>query len=88
MKAYVLARDGHKDLFTFIHRDDDDVEILFRLNIHDIGEPIQVNDWFGDSRDQHYRADRPTQQTDGVYMRGEARWIWDALVKHYNFFRA
>ena len=88
MKTYVLERRGQRDLFTFIHRDDGDVEILFRMNINHIGEPIQVNDWFGDRRDPQYREDRPTQQPDGVYMNGEARWIWDALVKHYGFFRA
>jgi len=78
-------------LMTFTHRDSSSnaVEILFRMNENDVyGEPFKVNDWFGDVKDKCFRGDRPTHQSDGVWMNGEAKWIWDALVKHYGFFRA
>jgi len=38
-------------------------------------------------RDKCFRGDRPTHQSDGIWMNGEAKWIWDALVKHYGFVR-
>ena len=74
---------------TFTHREDDSVEIIFRMNENDVhGEPFKVNDWFGDVRDECFRGDRPIHQYDGIWMSGEARWIWNALVKHYGFFRS
>ena len=89
MKNYILTRRGQRDLMTFRHREDDSVEIIFRANENDVyGEPFKVNDWFGDVRGEQYRGDRPIHQADGIWMNGEARWIWDALVKHYGFFRA
>jgi len=89
MKTYILTRRGQRDLMTFRHREDDTVEIIFRMNENDVhGEPFKVNDWFGDVHDaRSFRGDRPTHQPDGIWMNGEARWIWDALVKHYGFFR-
>jgi hypothetical protein len=89
MKTYILTRRGQRDLVMFHHREDDDVEIFFRLNENDVhGEPFKVNDWFGDVKGKCYRSDRPTPQADGIWMNGEARWIWDALVKHYGFSRS
>ena len=81
MNTYILSRRGQRDLMTFHHREDDTVEILFRMNEDDVySEPFKVNDWFGDVHDEHYRGDRPTHQADGIWMNGEAKWIWDALV--------
>jgi len=89
MNTYILSRRGQRDLMTFHHREDDTVEILFRMNENDVySEPFKVNDWFGDVHDaRSFRGDRPTHQADGIWMNGEAKWIWDALVKHYGFFR-
>jgi len=91
MKTYTLTRPTHRDLMTFTHRDSSSnvVEILFRMNENDVyGEPFKVHDWFGDVKDKCFRGDRPTHQSDGVWMNEEARWIWDALVKHYGFIRS
>ena len=88
MKTYTLTRPTHRDLMTFTHREDDTVEILFRMTVDSAhSEPFKVNDWFGDVRDKCFRGDRPTHQSDGIWMNGEAKWIWDALVKHYGFVR-
>ena len=91
MKTYTLTRPTHRDLMTFTHRDScsNAVEIIFRMNENDVyGEPFKVNDWFGNVKDEFFRGDRPIHQADGIWMNEEARWIWDALVKHYGFFRA
>ena len=89
MKTYFLTRRGRRDLMMFHHREDDNVEIIFRMNENDVhGEPFKVNDWFGAVKDECFREDRPIHQYDGVWMNEEARWIWDALVKHYGFFRS
>ena len=75
---------------TFTHRDSSSnaVQIVFRMTEDSVhGEPFKVNDWFGDVKDKCFRGDRPTHQSDGIWMNGEAKWIWDALVKHYGFIR-